>query len=188
MGQSLGSMSETSKTAGENPFAGFKVNPPSYARWTRERLSNLNKEMLFSITNAFDDALNNTSLILLFEVNGVFMLFPGDAQWENWQYALSKENYLEMLRKVSLYKVGHHGSRNATPKALWNNFECRSEPDAVEKEMKTVVSTMLGVHGESEETFVPSRALMKALEGCSKLHSTSSLKYDTMVETIEINF
>ena len=35
-----------------------------------------------------DDQMNNTSLILLFEVFGKKLLFPGDAQIENWSYAL----------------------------------------------------------------------------------------------------
>ena len=38
---------------------------------------------------SMDDELNNTSLILLFEIGGKKLLFPGDTQWENWEYALS---------------------------------------------------------------------------------------------------
>ena len=34
--------------------------------------------------------------------------------------------YTELLRDVNLYKVGHHGSLNATPKSLWNLFEKKS--------------------------------------------------------------
>ena len=37
---------------------------------------------------SLDGVLNNTSLILLFEVGGSRLLFPGDAQIENWSYAL----------------------------------------------------------------------------------------------------
>lgn len=70
-----------------------------------------------------DDQLNNTSLILLFSVEGdggtKRMLFGGDAQIENWEYALKLadvEANRVLLRDVDLYKVGHHGSRNATPR------------------------------------------------------------------------
>ena len=39
----------------------------------------------WSIVRILDDALNNTSVILLFEVGGKRLLFPGDAQIENWR-------------------------------------------------------------------------------------------------------
>ena len=35
-----------------------------------------------------DKVLNNTSLILLFHIGETTLLFPGDAQIENWSYAL----------------------------------------------------------------------------------------------------
>jgi hypothetical protein len=67
-----------------------------------------------------DDAMNNTSVILLFDVRGKRFLFSGDAQYENLAYELSKPNVEKLLRGVNLYKVGHHGSLNATPKkSLW---------------------------------------------------------------------
>jgi hypothetical protein len=43
-----------------------------------------------------------------------------DAQLENWQCALT--HFAAKLPGVTLYEVGHHGSRNATPKTLWNQF------------------------------------------------------------------
>ena len=74
--------------------------------------------------------MNNTSLILLFEVNGKKLLFPGDAQLENWSYALTEaqdtKKVRAMLADVDFYKVGHHGSLNATPrKLLWEAFKKR---------------------------------------------------------------
>ena len=66
---------------------------------------------------AMDDALNNTSVILLFEFGTRKLLFPGDAQIENWSYALSRKADLAMLADTDVYKVGHHGSHNATLKA-----------------------------------------------------------------------
>lgn len=51
-------------------------------------------------------------------------LFGGDAQIENWSYLLDQAekdpSQRKKLEKVDLYKVGHHGSRNATPKSLFN--------------------------------------------------------------------
>ena len=62
------------------------------------------------------DAMNNTSVILLMKAGTKKFLFPGDAQWENWAYALGKR--LKSLSDVDVYKVGHPGSLNATPKTL----------------------------------------------------------------------
>lgn len=76
-----------------------------------------------------DSDTNNTSLVLAFELidSGRVMLFPGDAQVGNW---LSWHEGVEwtvtdrgrprtvtaasLLERTVLYKVGHHGSHNAT--------------------------------------------------------------------------
>jgi beta-lactamase superfamily II metal-dependent hydrolase len=63
---------------------------------------------------AVDNYLNNTSLSLLLQYKGKTLLFPGDAQWGNW---MSWEGDWEsILNDIDFYKVGHHGSHNATPK------------------------------------------------------------------------
>ncbi len=49
------------------------------------------REQLLGLVRSMDDALNNTSVILLFEAGGKKLLFPGDAQWENWELALTQE-------------------------------------------------------------------------------------------------
>lgn len=85
-----------------------------------------------------DNATNNTSLALAIEVGspgeGKVLLFPGDAQvgnWRSWfgkvklgQRELGKDMIWklgerkvtaeDLLRRTVLYKVGHHGSHNAT--------------------------------------------------------------------------
>jgi hypothetical protein len=67
---------------------------------------------------------NNTSLALAFEWGppgkGRVLLFPADAQVGNWlswrdqRYGDSKVEIEDLLDRVVLYKVGHHGSHNAT--------------------------------------------------------------------------
>jgi hypothetical protein len=67
---------------------------------------------------------NNTSLALAFEWGppgkGCVLLFAADAQVGNWlswrdqQYGDSKVKVEDLLDRVLLYKVGHHGSHNAT--------------------------------------------------------------------------
>ena len=88
-----------------------------------------------------DDAMNNTSIILLFEVNGQSFLFPGDAQIENWEFTLKQAALMKRLANVTFYKVGHHGSRNATPKSLWKNFANRGA-EGTPNRLRTVMSTM----------------------------------------------
>jgi beta-lactamase superfamily II metal-dependent hydrolase len=65
-----------------------------------------------------DKAINYTSLVIVVEADGYFMLFPGDAQWGSWQAIMADQKCRAVLEKVDLFKVGHHGSHNATPRAL----------------------------------------------------------------------
>jgi beta-lactamase superfamily II metal-dependent hydrolase len=77
---------------------------------------------------AADNTLNNQSLVILFSFAGKNLLFAGDAQWGNWENflyggAFGTPGHTEMterakaiLGKIDFYKVGHHGSTNATPK------------------------------------------------------------------------
>jgi beta-lactamase superfamily II metal-dependent hydrolase len=69
-----------------------------------------------AVAVALDKAVNGTSLMLLLEIAGTFLLFPGDAQWGTWNAALEDPEWKELLRRVAFYKIGHHGSHNATPK------------------------------------------------------------------------
>lgn len=72
---------------------------------------------------ALDSATNNTSLVLAIELSGGdVLLFVADAQvgnWESWQ-AVSwtvdghQVTGPDLLRRTIFYKVGHHGSHNAT--------------------------------------------------------------------------
>ena len=67
---------------------------------------------------ALDNAVNNTSLILMFEAAGHWLLFPADAQWGTWSAALKDPAARALLARTTFYKVGHHGSHNATPRDL----------------------------------------------------------------------
>jgi len=94
----------------------------------RKVLSGLDLDDLETALASIDAARNNTSLVLLLEFNGKRMLFPGDAQWGNWEHwlfgsanaATAGKLMLEpqqQLETLSFYKVGHHGSHNATPRS-----------------------------------------------------------------------
>lgn len=64
-----------------------------------------------------DQAMNNTSLVTLFTYRGQNLLFPGDAQYGNWDNWLEQTGSQEILSQLNFYKVAHHGSYNGTPKA-----------------------------------------------------------------------
>lgn len=65
---------------------------------------------------SLEKSVNGTSLMLLFEIGGLFLLFPGDAQWGTWNAVLDDEERRRLLQRTTFYKIGHHGSHNATPR------------------------------------------------------------------------
>jgi hypothetical protein len=91
-----------------------------------------------------DSDTNNTSLALAIELSpgGKVLLFPGDAQvgnWLSWHGAnlrwpnpgdpQSPLTAADLLRRTALYKVGHHGSHNATLRE--KGLELMERPDLV---------------------------------------------------------
>jgi hypothetical protein len=104
--------------------------------WMRALLSKYDAEPWRKIDNDWllasanlalqvDNAINNTSLVLAFEIieTGDVLLFAGDAQignWKSWQERTfkipggGKVTTKELLERTIFYKVGHHGSGNAT--------------------------------------------------------------------------
>lgn len=154
-----------------------RASLPMEGRWFRQRLDRMRGDQLLQIVRQLDDQMNNTSLILLFEVGDKKLLFPGDAQIENWSYALQDADSAEQTRKllagIDVYKVGHHGSLNATPKKLlWENFTKRGKgPDT---RLRTVLSTLPGKHGKTaNKTEVPRRPLLDALTKETSLLNTN---------------
>jgi beta-lactamase superfamily II metal-dependent hydrolase len=61
-------------------------------------------------------AVNNTSVFFVLDVAGTRLLFPGDAQQGTWDHVLGDAEKTNLVRDVVFYKIGHHGSHNATPK------------------------------------------------------------------------
>jgi hypothetical protein len=149
---------------------------PIDTRWIISQAKRLRADQMLRLVRILDNALNNTSLILLFRCGSKSLLFPGDAQIENWSFALSQAAVREKLKKVDLYKVGHHGSLNATPKSLWDLFEQKSVEDNPDR-LQTLMSTMAHKHGDEERrTEVPRQTLVQALDRQSALFTTQSLK------------
>jgi hypothetical protein len=147
--------------------------PPGPDRWVAARLRRQELAAMTTIVRWLDDALNNTSLVLLIEAAGKLLLFPGDAQIENWGWALAEAKRRPSLRQrltnIDLAKVGHHGSRNGTPRslhALWQQRQPRRQRPAI------LLSTKAGVHGKTEATAVPRATLLRALLEVGDVYST----------------
>lgn len=97
----------------------------SYQRETWRRIDN---DWLLSASRMalqIDNYTNNTSLVLAFELkhSGQVLLFVGDAQigsWQSWQSLKFEDGTgaqitaADLLARTVFYKVGHHGSHNAT--------------------------------------------------------------------------
>lgn len=92
------------------------------ASWRR-----IDDEWLYSAESlalSMNDGVNNTSLVLAFELPSTkkILLFAGDAQRGNWISWTDNEweegdrtiTARDLLGRTVLYKVGHHGSHNAT--------------------------------------------------------------------------
>jgi beta-lactamase superfamily II metal-dependent hydrolase len=79
-----------------------------------------------SLALALQSYTNNTSLVLAIELgplgSGNVLLFAGDAQvgnwesWQQWKWPLNDPRVTghDLLARTIFYKVGHHGSHNAT--------------------------------------------------------------------------
>ena len=152
-------------------------NIPIAARWLIKQARKVRGDQLLQLVRKLDDAMNNTSVILLLEIGDKAFLFPGDAQWENWAYALSKPDICALLARVNVYKVGHHGSLNATPRTLWGMFENRSE-DEHGARLISLMSTLGGHHGHAKAdghgTEVPRQTLRTELQRDTDLVDTEA--------------
>ncbi len=94
----------------------------------QQMVDNLQPDVLAAQAVAADNTLNNQSLVILFSFRGKNLLFAGDAQWGNWANFLYggpfgtpghtqiTKRAADILGNIDFYKVGHHGSTNATPK------------------------------------------------------------------------
>jgi hypothetical protein len=148
---------------------------PPEARWFIGRLRAARGDQLLRIVRAMDGALNNTSVILLMQAGKKKFLFPGDAQWENWEYSLQRDK--KDLKNIDLYKVGHHGSLNATPKSLWKLFTKRGNRTKKARLTTLMSSRSNSKHGHREtHTEVPRESLITQLRANSNFRSTQELE------------
>ena len=142
-------------------------------------------DLLAAAAASIDNFLNNQSLVVLFRFRGKNLLFVGDAQagnWEQWLYEtdtptndpakklLLTAKSRQILDSVDFYKVGHHGSTNATPIPVVKQLQ-----ETRAHKFISMCSTEPGVYGnEKKGTEVPRSPLMTAIGDESTLVRSDS--------------
>jgi beta-lactamase superfamily II metal-dependent hydrolase len=111
-----------------------------------------------------DHAVNNTSLMLAFEVGDHVLLFPGDAQWGTWQTCMEEDWSAEIVRRATFYKVGHHGSHNATPRRF------------VDEYLRPGAQFVTSVGRYSRWDNIPKRELLEALSARTNRLSVTTME------------
>lgn len=99
--------------------------PDPLSDFTEQSAAHLRKQLEnpeMELAATLEKSVNGTSLVLLFKLGRAVLLFPGDAQWGTWNEILRDERWRHLLQSVSFYKVGHHGSHNATPRRFVDEF------------------------------------------------------------------
>jgi len=74
------------------------------------------EETLLAASGVLENAVNNTSVFFVLDVAGTRLLFPGDAQQGAWDHVLDDPVSRALVTDARFYKIGHHGSHNATPR------------------------------------------------------------------------
>lgn len=167
-GRSSSPSTATARPAPHRPFSrSFTFDEGTYlSHWPDLILAPKVKEAAASImrgddmaaTVALDKAVNGTSLMLMIEMGDAYLLFPGDAQWGTWRGALDHPPSRELLSRTTFYKVGHHGSHNATPKEFVETVLANRRLWGAATSVKHVDSWPL----------IPKDELMTALEGLTE--------------------
>lgn len=174
-------------TAGDYPSTSFDEFDSGGARTPsvgdgeenlRTALRRLRPDAVLAAADLVDGTLNNQSLVVLFTCRGKKLLFVGDAQWGNWAYWLYRRDVrgstaptlsakaAEILGSIDFYKVGHHGSTNATPIPAVG---------ALNRRAAAMVSTANGAYGSpAKQTEVPRTALLDALAARTKNRTVRS--------------
>jgi len=102
-----------------------------------------------------DGMINSTSLVLVLQIGTARLLLPGDAEWGTWKRILANDAARALVRGATFFKVGHHGSHNATSKTLVEQVLPRKIP--------AMISTQEGPG--SYRNNIPLTDLMTALDG-----------------------
>lgn len=83
--------------------------------YARKRVKDYAEADPLGLAVRLEAAVNGTSLVLAFEIGEAVLLFPADAQWGTWKAMLEDPDTVDLLERTTFFKIGHHGSHNATP-------------------------------------------------------------------------
>ena len=161
-GQSYLRLMDSTRDASNNghqPFQARWILDPQVSGYGTELLSDRDRKRVkdvgqgaeLGVAVALEQAVNGTSLMLMFEIGRAFLLFPGDAQWGTWDAVLQDPDARELLAKTTFYKIGHHGSHNATP------------IEFVEEVLGEGFAAMASVKPVKQWKFIPKAQLMTEL-------------------------
>jgi beta-lactamase superfamily II metal-dependent hydrolase len=131
----------------------------------RRTIANVDAHTPFSVAKALEDAVNGTSLMIMFQIGKAFLFFPGDAQNGTWQSALKDDEWRQLLTKTNFYKVGHHGSHNATPKEF------------VQKMLPPKCRAMISVYPVKIFENIPKNTLLEEMT----VHQAEYVRSDEMI-------
>ena len=155
--------------AAQVPDGDFKKDS---VRWLRDKLDLLRGDQLLQFVTVLDKHINNTSVVLLFEFGDFRMLFPGDAEVAAWQEIVNDDSADSDLKEINLYKVGHHGSNNATPiKSLWEKMIADRDED---HPLHCVLSTQTTKFKNS----IPNKSLLETMIDSDVFHLVSTAYLD----------
>ena len=117
----------------------------------RSIINSIGEGFDFDLAASLDKAVNGTSLMLMLNIGGQWLLFPGDAQWGTWRMVLETPRWRQLLTNTTFYKIGHHGSHNATP------------VDFVERTVGNDFWAMVSTHHVDQWPLIPKEELLSAL-------------------------
>jgi hypothetical protein len=183
------------------PRTGAPQHPvrPERDAQTRMEQALLNSQPVMALTAAkqLNSFLNNQSLVILFSFKGKNLLFAGDAQagnWEHWLFQIDQPDKKaagqmtdaarEILSSIDLYKMGHHGSGNATPRTVVRTMGTDAH------KFVSLCSTQAGVYGTEDPedptkgTEVPRIPLLEDLGNKSALVRSDQIPIKVGTETI----
>lgn len=71
---------------------------------------------LLAAASILERSVNNTSIFFVLDVDGTRLVFVGDSQQGAWDHVLQDPAARALVSDPAFYKIGHHGSHNATPR------------------------------------------------------------------------
>jgi beta-lactamase superfamily II metal-dependent hydrolase len=149
-----------------------------------------NDSGLLAAASLLERSVNNTSLFFVLDVHGFKLLFPGDAQYGAWEHVRADSDARELIDSADFYKVGHHGSHNATPKDFvltdWHTTGDAMVPWGLVEAWKSTIpkkelikalkdthhSVTLPTEGRRSAADVPPRGKLQRTESWSQLTFT----------------